>query len=136
MGRWNVPLRVDGRLTAIDDGLWHADHPSIVWFWPIVVLIACVLAVRRVRRRDLDFVVARMLAAVALVAVTIAGLGLQLHGRPTISILQLVELALTRYDWAEAFVLLNVVIKPRLDRWIVRAQHGHVVVPQPLGDTR
>lgn len=94
VGRWNVPLRVDGRLTAIDGGLWHADHPSIVWFWPIVVLIACVLAVRRVRRRDLDFVVARMLAAVALVAVTIAGLGLQLHGRPTISILQLVELAL------------------------------------------
>ena len=31
---------------------------------------------------------------------------------------ELVERALTRYDWAEAFVLLNVVIKPRLDRWI------------------
>jgi toluene monooxygenase system protein E len=31
---------------------------------------------------------------------------------------ELVERALTRYDWAEALVILNVVIKPRLDRWI------------------
>jgi toluene monooxygenase system protein E len=31
---------------------------------------------------------------------------------------ELVERALTRFDWAEAFVILNVVIKPRLDRWI------------------
>ncbi len=94
VGRWNVPLRVDGRRAAIDGGLWHADHPSIVWFWPIVVLLACVLAARRVRRRRVDFLVARTLATVALVAVTIAGLGLQLHGRPAVSIFQLVELAL------------------------------------------
>jgi toluene monooxygenase system protein E len=33
---------------------------------------------------------------------------------------ELIERALVRYDWAEAFVLLNVVIKPRLDRWINR----------------
>jgi toluene monooxygenase system protein E len=33
---------------------------------------------------------------------------------------ELIERALIRYDWAEAFVLLNVVIKPRLDRWINR----------------
>jgi hypothetical protein len=94
VGRWNVPLRVDGRLAAIEGGLWHADHPSIVWFWPILVLLGCLLAERRVRRRRLDFLVARTLAAVALVAVTIAGFGLQLHGRPSVSILQLVELAL------------------------------------------
>jgi toluene monooxygenase system protein E len=31
---------------------------------------------------------------------------------------QLIERALVRYDWAEALVLTNVVIKPRLDRWI------------------
>ncbi len=93
VGRWNVPMRVGGRLTAIDGGLWHADHPSIVWFWPIVVLLACVLAARRVRRRDLDFLLARVLATVGLIAVAIAGLGLQLHGRPTVSILQIVELA-------------------------------------------
>jgi hypothetical protein len=93
VGRWNVPLRVDGQVTAINGGLWHADHPSLVWFWPIVVLLACVLAVRRLRRRDLDFLLARMLATAALIGVTIAGLGLQLHGRPGVSGLQLVELA-------------------------------------------
>jgi hypothetical protein len=92
VGRWNVPLRIDGRLTAIDGGLWHAEDPSIVWFWPIVVLLACVLAAWRVRRRSLDVLLARMLAITASIAVAIAGLGLQLHGRPTISILQFIEL--------------------------------------------
>ena len=94
VGRWNVPVRVDGRLTAIGGGLWHADHPSLVWFWPIVVLLACVLAARRVRRRDLDVLVARTLATAALIGVTIAGLGVQLHGRPGVSAFHLVELAL------------------------------------------
>jgi hypothetical protein len=93
VGRWKVPLRIDGRLTAIDGGLWHAGHPSLVWFWPIVVVLACVLAARRLRRRDLDFLVARILATAALIGVTIAGLGVQLHGRPGVSALQLVELA-------------------------------------------
>jgi toluene monooxygenase system protein E len=31
---------------------------------------------------------------------------------------ELIERALVRYDWGEGFVVLNVVIKPRLDRWI------------------
>jgi len=52
------------------------------------------VAAWRVRRAVLDELVARVLAVSALIAVTIAGLGLQLHGRPTISILQFVELAL------------------------------------------
>jgi hypothetical protein len=94
VGRWNLPLRINGHLASIDGGLWHADDPSIVWFWPIIVLVACVLAAWRVRKPRLDAMVARTLANVALVGVTVAGLGLELHGRPTISILQLVELAL------------------------------------------
>jgi hypothetical protein len=94
VGRWNVPVRIDGRLAAIDGGLWHADDPSIVWFWPIVVVLACVVAAWRVRRPRLDALLARVLANTALVAVAVAGLGLELHGRPAISILQLVELAL------------------------------------------
>ncbi|MBV9336297.1 MAG: hypothetical protein JO243_10430, partial [Solirubrobacterales bacterium] len=94
VGRWAVPLRVDGRLAAIEGGLWHAEDPSIVWFWPIVVLLGCVLAARRVRRRGLDLLVARTLAVTGLVALAIAGFGLQLHGRPSVSIFQLVELAL------------------------------------------
>jgi hypothetical protein len=94
VGRWTLPLRIDGHTASIDGGLWHADDPSIVWFWPIIVLVACVLAAWRVRRPRLDALVARVLAIIALVGITIAGLGVELHGRPTISIVQLVELAL------------------------------------------
>jgi hypothetical protein len=93
VGRWTIPLRSDGRLSSISGGLWHADHPSLVWFWPIVVLFACALAAWRVRRPELDRIVARGLAFTALIVVAIAGLGLQLHGRPTVTPFQLVELA-------------------------------------------
>ena len=64
-----------------------------MWFWPIVVLLACVLAAWRLLRPALDRLMARVLAITALVSVTIVGLGLQLHGRPTITPFQFVELA-------------------------------------------
>ena len=109
VGRWNLPLRIDGRLAAINGGLWHADNPSIVWFWPIAVIVACVLAAWRVRRPDTDALVARVLANVALVGVTIAGLGVELHGRPTVTVLQLIELALilTFVGWGVSRALLR-----------------------------
>jgi hypothetical protein len=84
---------VDGRSTAISGGLWHAPAPSIVWFWPIVVLLLCVLAAWRVRRPEVDRRVAAMLGFAALAAILVAGLGRQLHGRPSVSVFQLVELA-------------------------------------------
>jgi hypothetical protein len=93
VGRWTIPLRIDGRLRSISGGLWHADNPSIVWFWPIVVVFSCAVAAWRVRRPELDRLVARVLATTALIVVAIAGLGLQLHGRPTVTPFQLVELA-------------------------------------------
>ncbi len=109
VGRWRIPLRIDGRLASISGGVWHANDPSIVWFWGIVVLVACVLAAWRVRRPSLDRLVARVLAITALGAVTIAGLGLQLHGRPEISIFQFVELAaiLAFVGWGLTRVLLR-----------------------------
>jgi hypothetical protein len=102
VGRWNVPLRVDGRPSSLNGGLWHADRPSIVWFWPIVVLVACVLAALRLRRPALDVLVTRVLASGALIAIVGAGLGLELHGRPAVSAIQLFELAaiLAFVGWA------------------------------------
>ena len=93
VGRWRIPVLVDGRLGSISGGLWHADAPSIVWFWPIVVLLACVLAARRVRRNALDALVARVLAMAALIAIAIAGVGRELHGRPSVSASQLATFA-------------------------------------------
>jgi toluene monooxygenase system protein E len=39
---------------------------------------------------------------------------------------RLIEQALVQFDWGEAFVVLNVVIKPRLDRWINREFAGNL----------
>jgi hypothetical protein len=94
VGRWAIPVVVDGRAASISGGLWHADPPSIVWFWPIVVLWLCLWAAWRVRRPWLDRSIARLLGVAALVAVATAGVGLQLHGRPDVSVFQLVVLGL------------------------------------------
>ena len=93
VGTWRIPVLVDDRSSAISGGLWHASAPSIVWFWPIAVLLLCVLAAWRVRRPALDRRVARVLGFGALAAIAVAGLGRQLHGRPSVSVFQLVELA-------------------------------------------
>jgi hypothetical protein len=92
VGRWRVPVVVDGQLAAISGDLWHADSPSIVWFWPIVVLLACVLAAWRLRRPELDRSLARALGIGALIALSVAVLVRELHGRPTVSVFQMLEL--------------------------------------------
>jgi hypothetical protein len=94
VGGWSIPVRIDGRVSAISGGLWHAENPSIVWFWPIVVLLACTLAVRRVRRPELDARVARGLALAALIATASAGVARELHGRPTVSAFQMITFAI------------------------------------------
>ncbi len=93
VGTWRIPIRVDGRSSAISGGLWHAPAPSIVWFWPIAVLLLCVLAAWRVKRPDVDRRVARLLGISALAAIAVAGLGRELHGRPSVSAFQLLQLA-------------------------------------------
>jgi hypothetical protein len=94
LGTWRVPIRIDGRLLAISGGLWHAAPPSIVWFWPIAVLVLCVLAAWRVRSPALDDWTARLLGLAALGAVAAAAVGRGLHGRPDVSVVQLVELGI------------------------------------------
>lgn len=93
VGRWVIPLVVNGRGAALSGGVWHAGAPSLAWFWPIAVLLACVLAARRVRRPGLDALLARALALTALVAAAVGGAAHELHGRPTVSVLQLILLA-------------------------------------------
>jgi hypothetical protein len=94
LGRWIVPLLLDGRPSVVSGGVWHAANPSIVWFWPIIVLVACVLAAWRLHRSALDARVARLLACGTLVAIGVGAYGRQLHGRPTVSVGQIALLVL------------------------------------------
>ena len=54
VGQWRIPIVVNGRRATIDGGLWHRGAPSIVWFWPVVVLLVCALAAWRLRSPELD----------------------------------------------------------------------------------
>jgi len=49
VGRWKIPVVVNGRPATITGGIWHRGPPSFVWFWPVIVLVACTLAAWRVR---------------------------------------------------------------------------------------
>lgn len=94
VGRWSIAITVDGRRTAISGALWHSVDPSVVWFWPIVVLVLCIVALLRVRSPRLDLWAARALGIVTLLALAAAALARQLHGRPAVTALQLIELAI------------------------------------------
>jgi hypothetical protein len=94
VGAWSIPVVVEGHSTRITGGLRYAPNPSLVWFWPIVVALACVLAALRVRRSGVDTTLARGLALLSLLAFAVAGAGQQLHGRPGVAPGQYVVLAL------------------------------------------
>ncbi len=93
-GAWQIPLRVNARSATISGGLWHRGPPSIVWFWPIAVLLLCLLAARRLRRPELDEGLATAVSLAALAAVAVASCGHLLHGRPAVAAFNVVELAL------------------------------------------
>ncbi len=89
VGRWSIAVLLDGHLSAVAGGLWHAPNPSLVWFWLIVVMVACLLAAWRLPRPELHARLARVLAVVVLIALAVGGVGRELHGRPGVSIEQL-----------------------------------------------
>ncbi len=95
LGRWVVPLVVDGRGTAIRGGLWQSAPASLLWFWPLLVVAACIPALLKLREARLEAQVGAALAGVALVAATVARLGRELYGRPTVSAWQLVLVGVT-----------------------------------------
>jgi hypothetical protein len=91
VGKWSVPLLADGQRTAITGTLWHRNDPSFVWFWPIVVLLACVIAAWRAGSAELDARVARVLGVAWLLGTLAADIGRSLHGRPGVSVFQWAE---------------------------------------------
>jgi hypothetical protein len=109
VGTWRIPLLVGGRAAVVSGGLFHAEDPSIVWLWPIVVLLACVVAGWRLRQERVDLLAVRGLAASALVAIALAAVARGLHGRPTVTLFQYVELAvvLALIGWAACEALVR-----------------------------
>jgi len=95
LGRWTVPLVLDGRGTAIRGTLWQSAPASPLWFWPLVVVAACIPALFRLREARLEPQVGAALAVLALMSSTVARLGRELYGRPTVSSWQLVLVAAT-----------------------------------------
>jgi len=85
VGQWRIPLTIGGHTATITGGIWHRGPPSIVWFWPILVLIACALAAWRVRSAELDRRLSRGIALLLLACVAIGMGGKYLHGSPGVS---------------------------------------------------
>ncbi len=95
VGPWSIALVLDGRRASVSGGVFHAGAPSLVWLWFVVVVFACALAAWRVRRPALDERMARSLAAGALIAFALGAAAQDLHGRPSVTVVQLAELAVT-----------------------------------------
>lgn len=93
VGPWTLAVRIAGRLTSISGRVYYDGAPSIVWFWPIIVLIACVLAGWRLKRPALDVQLSGALALAVLAGIAVAAAGRELEGRPGVGAGQLAVFA-------------------------------------------
>lgn len=91
-GSWRIPILIGGHRSAVTGTLWYRGAPSIAWLWPIAILILCVLAAWRLRDPRLDALVARSVGALTLLGIALAAVGRDLHGRPGLAPVALVEL--------------------------------------------
>jgi hypothetical protein len=85
VGNWAVPLRYNGQAGVIAGSISHRGPPSLVWFWPVLVLIACALAAWRVRSPELDQRLSHGIALLLVAFVAIGMGGKYLHGSPGVS---------------------------------------------------
>jgi len=95
VGPWVVPLTVNGRREVIRGQLWRAADPSLLWFWPPVVILAGVAALLRVRDQRITRALGRVLALASVLAVVVARIGVETYGHPAVSTWQRIDLALT-----------------------------------------
>ena len=94
VGRWQIPVSVNGVNADIRGGMWHHPAPSPFWFWPVLVMLLCALAAWRVRSPELDRRLAKGLTLTLMALFVIAMASRQLHGRPYVDLGQVIALLL------------------------------------------
>lgn len=94
VGAWRIPLVVNGRHTEVAGTLRHRGAPSIVWFWPIAILLLCVAAGWRLRELRIDLAMGRAVALLTLFGILLAAVARGFHGRPGLSGFGLFECAI------------------------------------------
>ena len=114
VGAWSVPLRIGQRATSISGTVLHRPRPPLVWFWPVVVLLACLPALWRLRDDVLDGRLTAGLLWISLAAIATAGAALELHGRPGVTAYQLVKLAVA---WTLCAWTAGRLVRGRLGPW-------------------
>lgn len=95
VGSWRIPVLVNGRPGTIVGAMWHRGAPSIVWFWPLLVLVGCALAAWRLRSPEFDRRLSARLGLALLALVAVGMGGKYLHGSPTVTLGNLVLLLVT-----------------------------------------
>jgi FtsH-binding integral membrane protein len=75
----------------VSGGLYYQPHPSVVWFWPVAVILLCVLAAWRLRSNALDRRLVTLLTQALLIALIVVAVARLLHGRPFVSPAQIAE---------------------------------------------
>jgi hypothetical protein len=93
VGTWNVPVTMGGKPAHITGGLSYAPNPSILWFWPLIVLAVCCALLLRLKSPRVDGVMALVVSATTLVAIILARAGRGFFGRPDISTGAVIEFA-------------------------------------------
>jgi hypothetical protein len=106
LGRWRIPLRIDGRPAVIVGVLDRAPPPSLAWLWPAAVVLIGVPALWRLHDPALQRRVVGALAWLTIVAAGVLAVGEGLHGRPGLSTsrLAVLGLELAVIAWAGAWL--------------------------------
>jgi hypothetical protein len=95
LGRWVVPLVVDGRREQVAGRLWQRPPPTLLWFWPLVVAVVIAAALVRVGDVRLDRRVAVPAGLLTMAAVVTGRIGRELLGHPAVSAWQVADMAAT-----------------------------------------
>ncbi len=91
-GPWSIAMTVDGSATKVSGALYYQPRPSIVWFWPVAVILLCVIAAWRLGSNALDRRLVTGLTQALLAALIVVAVARLLHGRPSVSPVQITEL--------------------------------------------